>query len=726
MKLARMLLIVVAAILFLAPRESQSCGPFPYDAEFVYVLGPPDTLLYNQGKLGVVQPTYYRRNLIVAYRYLSGAPLTKEEIAELSPPPEQPAPAPQPPQFDYGTSPAAAAWLRARNAVPGVQPLKGLDSDRHAPGANSWQSYQACLDDAFATAASTLRARIARWGAASAQVAEWVRGQDLVFQNCKEGFHLPADLQPGSDPLLAADRHYQVAAAEFYAEKFADAERDFRAIGNDIASPWRDRAPYLIARTLIRKATLGGDAQAMPAAERQLLSIVNDPAHKTLQGPAASLLDFVHGQLDPEARMVELGATLVKPGASSHFEQDITDFTRLWDKLDHGPAGKCELADWITTYQARGNGGHALERWRQTGNPVWLLAALQATGAGDPAAAELIAAARSLKPDHPAYATAMYFGLQIEARRAPDAARKWADAGLASQQPADAHNSFLARRQSLARDWNEFLRYAPRTPVAALSVGADETIESWGLTTHSGQQFAADSVNLLNDSVPLARWVDAAQSPLLPRNLQLQVAQVGWARAIVLGRQSEARALASRLAELQPAAAAGLREYLAQTDPAAAHFAAIFLMLRDPGFDLMVRAGWPRETEIDKIDDFRDNWWEWGREVGGRFDEAKPDAAVHEPAKFLPPAEQAQAAKEAGDLKAAAEIAPDYLGEQALAWARQHPEDPRVPEALHLVVRATRFGNTGPKTSGFSKAAFQLLHSRYPKSNWTAQTPFWY
>ena len=68
MKLARMFLIVVAAILLLAPPESQSCGPFLPEAQFVFRLGPVDELPYYQGKLGIVQPTYRRRNLIVAYR----------------------------------------------------------------------------------------------------------------------------------------------------------------------------------------------------------------------------------------------------------------------------------------------------------------------------------------------------------------------------------------------------------------------------------------------------------------------------------------------------------------------------------------------------------------------------------------------------------------------------------------------------------------------------------
>ena len=61
-----------------------------------------------------------------------------------------------------------------------------------------------------------------------------------------------------------------------------------------------------------------------------------------------------------------------------------------------------------------------------------------------------------------------------------------------------------------------------------------------------------------------------------------------------------------------------------------------------------------------------------------------------------------------------------------LPWARAHREDPRVPEALHLCVRATRLGMTGPDTSAFSRRAFQLLHARYPKSEWAEKTKYWY
>ncbi len=721
MKLVRMCWIAAPAILLLVPPESESCGPFLPEAQFVFRLGPVDELPYYHGRLGIVQPTYRRRNLIVAYRYFSGVPLTQEEIA-----PSLAGPAPQAETQWYGidTSPTAGAWLVARNSVPGIQPVKIPAAYRKVPGGNGWQTYQDCLDDAFTTAAATLQQRMAKWGSGSAEVAEWVRGQDLVFQNCSQGVHLPMDLKPASNPLLAADRRYQIAAAEFYAEKFDDAERDFKAMGEDAASPWHDRAPYLVARTLIRKATLAGDAQAMQAAAQQLGAVLNDPARKVLHDPARSLLEFVQGRLDPEGRMAELGAALVKPGGDPRFDHDVTDFTMLWDKSGHGPASRCDLADWITAYQSPDSSSHALQRWRQTKNLAWLVAALEATAVNNAAAEELIAAARALKPNQPAYASAVFFGLEIESHRSADAAREWADLALASHQPADARNSFLARRQSLARNWSEFLRYAPREPAAANVAVFDTPLSDWGLEIAKGAQFAADSAELFNHTVPLTRWVDAARSPMLPPNLQTEVAQAGWARAIVLGRQAEARALAGRLAALKPELAVGLREYLAQTSPAAANFAAVFLMLRDPGFDVRVREGWPRQTKIDKIDSFRDNWW--------NLQPANPDFPGRDFPKreshitFLQPAERAQGEKEAADLFATAEIAPQYLCQQTLGWARRHPQDPRVPEALHLAVRATHYGPGPDMPTGLSKTAFQLLHSRYPKSVWTKETPFWY
>jgi hypothetical protein len=70
--------------------------------------------------------------------------------------------------------------------------------------------------------------------------------------------------------------------------------------------------------------------------------------------------------------------------------------------------------------------------------------------------------------------------------------------------------------------------------------------------------------------------------------------------------------------------------------------------------------------------------------------------------------------------------APNYLVEQVVAYAKQHGEDPRLPQAWHLAVRSTRFGCTNAESSRLSKAAFDFLHEHYSQSEWTAKTKYYY
>lgn len=70
--------------------------------------------------------------------------------------------------------------------------------------------------------------------------------------------------------------------------------------------------------------------------------------------------------------------------------------------------------------------------------------------------------------------------------------------------------------------------------------------------------------------------------------------------------------------------------------------------------------------------------------------------------------------------------APQFLSRTTLAWYRSHPDDPRLPEALSLAVKSSRFGCTDENSAGPVRQAFRVLHNRFPKSPWTAQTPYWY
>ena len=64
------------------------------------------------------------------------------------------------------------------------------------------------------------------------------------------------------------DRDYQIAAATFYAGALVEAERLFTAIGNDVASPYRARARYLVARAIFRGADSSHDAAAASRCRR--------------------------------------------------------------------------------------------------------------------------------------------------------------------------------------------------------------------------------------------------------------------------------------------------------------------------------------------------------------------------------------------------------------------------------------------------------------------------
>ena len=76
------------------------------------------------------------------------------------------------------------------------------------------------------------------------------------------------------------------------------------------------------------------------------------------------------------------------------------------------------------------------------------------------------------------------------------------------------------------------------------------------------------------------------------------------------------------------------------------------------------------------------------------------------------------------------------IGQRVIGYGKDHPDDAQVPEALALTVRAGHYAcqdwrstSTGEQISEYTpvgKAAFQLLHSRYPKSPWALKTRYYY
>ena len=796
-------LLLAAVVYFAAP--TPGCGPFLPDAIFTYALHPDFPLVkYARGELGIIQPSYARSYLVVAYRNLSGTRLSAlEEQAALNLWEERLTSG----WFPFRPVPEKKTviqrWLDERTKVPGAAKAELNAGDPIGitrAASQPYQSFYNCLPEAFSAATSTLDQLIGKFGADSPELKAWLTAQDQVFANCADRpansiAIIPSALAPGGNPLLESDRAYQIASAYFYSEDFAKAEKLFAGIANDHSSPWRKTAALLVARTYIREATLGAkdnevNYAPLAKAKAQLKSILSDNDLAEVHPAAERLLGFVEFRLHPRERLLELSAALSRKDGSANFKQDLTDYTMLldeWGKLSSDPTAggppkepsidpeksladlraASDMTDWILTMQSPGpdSAAHAVARWHEMHSSPWLVAALATIAPDDPQAAAIAAAALNTSPDSAAFATITFHRARIQTNSGKqDAAREELDHALEAARenfPPSSLNLVLAQRFKLARNFDEFLKYAPRDAAGIVTFSGnlelpdDKAFENAFSTDENAYQpepqpplFDADSVRLLNRQLPLEMLQRGANSNALPENLRAQIAEVAWVRAIVLGHvpggvlgdDAAAQALAPVAVSLNPALKTGLDEFSTEKNSDARHFAAVVAILRNPALRPNATAGVPRREKTDAIDSYRDNWWcaaveprDTGNQGGGSGwapSLSEPLRAIYSGdhsavLSFLGDADKKSAATEWQRLVSAGS-APDYLTRAVIEWTSAHPDDARAPEALYLAIRSTRYGCATVETAKLSKQAFDVLHSKYPASPWAAKTKYWY
>ncbi|MDX6612440.1 MAG: hypothetical protein QOD75_1626 [Blastocatellia bacterium] len=733
-------------------RTVEACGPFSLNAIFTYSKHPDMPLdAFVKGNIGVLQPSYARSYLFAAYRQVSGLKFDQEEQSALLELWKDRLDDSGGPSDDEAVKP----WSDARATIPGIPapPQIGIYRNREKP--NDYESYLNCQGDAFATAANTLNERKQRYGADSAEIRDWVQAQDAVFSNCSAGQNIPSPAALTAPSWLKSDRAYQIAAGNFYAARFAEAKDQFAAIAADGTSTWSQTAAYMVARTSLRQAGLGKEDErqaALTEAEAKLQGILRDNRLSAQHHAAYRLLSLVRLRLRPEEKLHELSQSILKRNAGETLKQDLWDYTILLDKFlgDSEEGAKPnnlsvailadDVTDWIVTFE---NGkpvalDHAMERFTKTSSLPWLIAALAKVEAKDPRAASLIDAAAHVDRRSPAFASATYHRVRLLMDSGKEAAaREILDqflGGDRKQIPPSALNLFLGERMLLARTLSDFLRDAPRPPAGVsydedgreLPADADETGRPKDETT----LFDQDAITLMNEGIPLVTLVAAASSTALPPHLRRDVTQAAWLRAALLDRREEANRLTPLLAGLYPQLRELLDVYGKESATESRKSVAIFIALRFPGLRPIVTAGVGRSIPLDEVDSYRDNWWCLAGSNGPNSNPDEPgEPASKRPRRqlpiFLSTAEHTAAATEMTRLNVLGS-GPNYLSRMAIEWANREPADPRVPEALHLAVTATRRGCTDKETGRWSKAAFDLLHRKYPRSPWTAKTKYWF
>ena len=737
-------LAIVLAFVWLTDQNAYACGPFFPQTVFTHKLHPDFPLTdYAAGNLGVLQPTYARSYLYVAYRYLNGIGFDQNEQKALLT------------LWDERLKPKWVndqewinEWLKARTTIPNVGPASIKMPYHRWRTYSNYSSYENCLQDTFRSATQTLEQRKKTFGQDSTELREWVKGQDQVLANCREGQTIPTPLPPTAPPLLRADRAYQIAAANFYAGNFEMAEKMFRAVAQDTSSPWREIASLLAVRSLIRRATLGNPQDpaakhVLADAETELKRLLSDTRLKGIHASANRLLAFVDFNLKPQTRLRELAQDLLKNDTGDTLKQDLWDYTALLDH-QHQQPGFDDLTDWIFTFQ-NDTGfdiNHALEKWSETKSLRWFVAVIAKIDVGRTDMADILKTAAAVDRASPAYLTVLYhririlsdIGNKVEARKLLD--ELFSRARL--QIPISARNLFRAQTLALAQNLDEFLKYAPRTPAL---ITADETgreVPDDVKRQSAGSYFDDDAVQILNKALPVRLLKEASFSKVLPIHLRRELIVATWVRAVLLGDDKLALELTLEIGRLIPQLSEAMRAYRNAPGSKARHLEAVLIMLNNPGMRPFVGAGLSRLTPLNRIDNYRDNWWCSPAVIFGldsvssstMFELSWKNVLTkgipsHNFPSFMSDTQKNTARKE-GSMLMQLETAPNYLGREVIEWAKTNPADPRVPEALHLVVRSTRYGCGNDATSTISKEAFQLLHKKYPNSEWTKKTPYWY
>jgi len=758
------------------------CGPDSPTAVFTLQHGPDDFAGFAAGHLGVPQQRYRTRSLVIAYDWITARTLSaadqKQAVAVNDQMLARESDATKPPANPSGFD----SWMKARaafGAVDNYVPNPQMDTFSNITTQDYYLTYSNCLDDSFATATKTLTARSAAYGAKDPAVIDWVRGQDDVFSNCPgkpspqpnasantpqpSPQRMPPNLNASAPDWLKQDRAYQIAAANFYVENYETALSGFRAIAADTSSPWSAVSRYLVARTLLRKATIadayiGGpadqDAVKMKAAadrlhaglglaQKELLAMRSDPRMAPLKHAVDSLLDYVNLRYQPDAQ-ADVLATRLHTAGTPRFGQALVDLTYLRTNSNlsgtvplsnAAVAGdKTGLLKWINIFNDT-NGHSALGLWQVSKTNAWLLAAMAQAKPGDAANAELLSAAQAVPATDPAWTAITYHRLRLMPRNASTRAALLAVLPqITKSEGVSTRNLFTALNADTAPTLEDWLANAGTIPASETSWGEEgEPLDSGPVDQACGAKlapdqtrlFTQDSADLLNMVMPLDVLADAAESKTLPANLHFQVAQSAWARAVMLDRPEIAHRMTQLLVACRPAWKTVLAAYDAATTPDDRKATGLLALMRFASTEPNVRGGEQRSMGFATYDSFRDNWWCSVPPQTWDADDSlvTPKSPANGP-PFLTAANRAQASSELKTLQSAGS-ASDYFAAQALAWFKAHPKDPRTADIVGEANQVLRNSCRNDGTPKFAKALFDVLHQSFPQSPWTKKYKTW-
>lgn len=446
--------------------------------------------------------------------------------------------------------------------------------------------------------------------------------------------------------------------------------------------------------------------------------------------------------------------------AMSNYERRPYESARLTLDLMPEFLRANDLSDWILTMQTPDPSayGHAYARWRETRSRAWMLAALVKADKSSLGLAQLMRAADNVSRDEAAFQSVAYNVVRLKAASGrQDEARKLLDQILlppASILPLSARNLFIEQRMSLAVDLKEFLKSAPRKPIAfyldgelgTMSDLAEAAKSYWDAQNYTETKeeydrqidenykdllpwddrftFDQKTADIFNWHFPLQLLVEAARDQDIPDYLRRNLILAAWTRAILLNKDDVALNIGPEVLKAAPELSVVLKPYLTARTPRARHNAALYVLLKFPNLSPYVPGDIPEWSTTEQSDYYLETGW-WCPQSDTDYDEQANEVpkVVAKPG-FLTAEQLETARRERLALRALGD-AKSYLGKQVLEWAKTSPGDRRVPEALFIAVKANQSYKYGCSGWDFDEetrnAADAILRERYERSPWTAK-----
>ncbi|MDQ1920294.1 hypothetical protein [Massilia pseudoviolaceinigra] len=758
MRLSRTCSLLACALLWTAALPASASGGDSYQTNrFASEFQPANAELFASGNLGVVPGSYWRVYHYLAYQAARGRALTSQQVAALDLKTWHVSNSSEwagvdPEKNNSETWVAARAPYAAQAGLPAVLPM-----DPHAETEDN-ETYLNCHSDAFRQAGVTMaaRARLGAGGKPDAWFKLWLQGQDAVFSNCEERHHgpaanspkrvvkLPRALPANAPDWLKDDHAYQSAAANFYARNFDLARTQFQEIARQPKSPWQALAPYLAARTLIRKAVLEFPLREQePAAPARIAALAQ--ARQELDAlapasvPARQMGSLVAARLNPAERLAALARALDKEPFGPDTPHMVSDYLLLMDKLlDTAPnsivTAREPMTLWIASMQSgpvvrdlsqnqvkqlleqRAGALDAVRKsWIKQPDPLWMAPLLTMAGANELSAAERKAAA-AVPPTHPLYQTVQYHLARLAlAEQHGERADQDLDRLLSAygkQMSVATTNRFLALKMASAGTVDEFLKAAPRRPDPVERGEAIDAPEDHASGTD------ADFGTAVWRHLPMSELKVLLKHPLLPPGWKPMLQETIFTRAIIFNDEDTALGLLDAVASTRKSTAHLYQRYRKAASGAGRKLAGALILVNTPELQPSV---------VNQDDKAR--FWGCGTHE-------QPPLAAHMPVpapRFLGAQRTAQAAREQETLLRLP-LRTEFLAPVLLEWARIKPVDEEAPKALHFLVASTRMecpgGTAVPEEkqlrARYSREAYELTHKLYPASKWTKATKYYY